>query len=104
MYNYLKTRSIHQFIGLILLCITSTVDAQNTIHGRVTDAENKPVPYINVMAQSINKGAVTDADVAFMISKFAPGNYEITVSGIGFETQTLSSSVPGPALTVKLNV
>ena len=103
MYNYLKTRSIYQFIGLVLLCITSTVDAQNTIRGRVTDAENKPVPYINVMAQSINKGAVTDADGAFMISNIAPGNYEITVSGIGFETQTLTSSVPGPALTVTLN-
>src|SRR3990170_8617550 len=67
------------------------------ILGSVTDAEtNQPVEYANVAlvdpaTQKPVNGAVCDDKGKFVIQKIAPGTYTVTISFIGYETQTIEN-------------
>jgi hypothetical protein len=65
------------------------------IYGSVIDAEtNQPVEYANVAlldpaTQKPLDGAVCDDKGKFEIPKVATGTYSISISFIGYETQTI---------------
>lgn len=87
---------------LLVLCITSIITAQNSIiKGRVLD-RNFPLPGATTVVAGTNNGAVTDFDGYFTITGVAPGNYEFSVSYIGYETYTSSIQIKeGEVLNLK---
>jgi outer membrane receptor protein involved in Fe transport len=87
---------------LILVGSGIMVHAQDSkgngkVLGSVTDAEtNQPVEYANVAlvdpaTQKPVNGAVCDDKGKFVIQKIAPGTYTVTISFIGYETQTIEN-------------
>ncbi|HKZ38817.1 MAG TPA: TonB-dependent receptor, partial [Chryseolinea sp.] len=87
---------------LVLLSVGIMARAQDSkgngkILGSVSDAEtNQPVEYANVAlvdpaTQKPVNGAVCDDKGKFVIQKIAPGTYTVTISFIGYETQTIEN-------------
>src|SRR5687768_12845206 len=84
----------------LLIGLGSELMAQSghgKIIGTVTDAEtNQPVEFANVAlvdpaTQKPVNGAVCDDKGKFVIQKIAPGTYTVTISFIGYETQTIEN-------------
>ena len=101
-------------IKLIILLITNvllvkTGDAQffkGTITGKIMSS-GKPVPFANIGIKGTAIGAVTDEFGKFKIELINPGNYELQVSYIGFETKvqrvTITEKQPQITVTINLN-
>jgi len=73
---------------LLLLLVTTSVSAQITLKGTVSDEYGNPLPYVNVFLQKTSYGTTTDDDGKFFLkTKKFRGTLE--VSFVGFETQVL---------------
>ncbi len=83
-------KRIKFFFTLMAVLLASAVAyAQNiTVEGVVTDASDVPVIGATVMVTGTQTGTSTDIDGAFRIS--APANGQLTVSIIGYATQTIN--------------
>lgn len=75
---------------ILLLCCFfagSLLYAQNSIQGRVTDAEsNTALEQVSVYFPQLEKGTVTDEQGVFSLQGLPGGNYKIVVSYIGYKT------------------
>jgi len=79
-------RILRLLMAVLLFQITAGAFAQQTgiIRGRIIDENNLPMPGASVYIESIQKGTVSDSYGAFTIVDVPEGNYELTVSYIGF--------------------
>ncbi|WP_108804787.1 TonB-dependent receptor [Aquimarina sp. Aq107] len=58
------------------------------LSGNVVDQTGQPVLGASVLIEGTEKGAQTDFDGNYRIENIIPGSYNLTVSYIGFQTQT----------------
>lgn len=73
--------------GLVLCFAAVSAWAQNSLSGRVVDAQSgEPLIGASVWTENLGKGAVTDETGKFIISKLPDGGVELRVSYLGFET------------------
>lgn len=79
------------FFSLILILISSTIFAQKTLTGTVTDANSEPIPGANLVWVGTAAGTTTTPNGEFTIDKPA-GTNRLAVSFIGFESDTLAIS------------
>ena len=96
--NMLITKIINRIQTTILFAIMFSVAcfAGNTgkISGKVTDKENgEPLVGANVFIQGLNTGASTDLNGEYFILNIPPGNYNLTVSMVGYAKVTKSDVV-----------
>ncbi|MEO1009665.1 MAG: TonB-dependent receptor [Bacteroidota bacterium] len=86
-----------KYVPLFLALCPFLVGAQSgfTISGLITDADNNPLPYVNIRLDRNNKYAVSDENGVYVIKRIRRGEYTITVSSLGFVTQTRNISVNG---------
>ncbi|WP_425636668.1 TonB-dependent receptor [Algoriphagus yeomjeoni] len=80
----------------VAFCLfTISAWAQNSISGKVLDANtSEPLIGASVWTEKQGRGAVTDADGNFTITKLNEGEIQLRVSYVGFETLQKSLSVP----------
>jgi len=90
-------RTILAFIAALFISI-STNYAQvttATIEGRVKDAEGKPIPDATVIVRNpkegINRTTFTSTTGYFSIQGLQPGDYDVAVQHIGYQTQIKKS-------------
>ncbi len=89
--------NVKYFITLILLALTIVVYGQNrTVSGTVTDEIGEPLIGVNVV-YGPGLGVVTDMDGAYSLT-LPQGNYELSVSYVGFEPQSKQITVSGKKL------
>ncbi len=88
--TYVMTRFL-----MFLCCLQGGIlTAQDfSVSGKVKDAENAPLSFVNVLAYSTEpetliNGTTTDEDGSFILKDLPSGNYKITFSYIGFEDNT----------------
>ena len=88
--------------ALLLIILTfisgSILLAQQTITGKVTDANGQPVAGVSIKAKKSGKIALTGADGSFSIE--LPGEDELEISSIGYVRQTVKSG--NSPLTISL--
>jgi outer membrane receptor protein involved in Fe transport len=79
---------------LLWTCATSAW-AQNNIAGRVTDNENHPVEFANILIFQINdtlklfRGAITDSTGQFNFTDIPNGQFQVKIQSLGFKNQQL---------------
>ncbi|MDY0780793.1 DUF5686 and carboxypeptidase-like regulatory domain-containing protein [Tenacibaculum sp. IB213877] len=74
--------------AILLLLLTTTIQAQLTLKGKVVDEFKNPLPFVNVYIKGTPYGTTTDDEGRFSFwMKKKRGTLE--VSFIGFQTQTL---------------
>jgi len=85
--------------------VFASANAQNaSVRGFVYDKETgEAALFTNVYLKGTTKGAITDVNGFYNISKIKPGNYTLMVSYIGYDTLSLPISLKaGEILTRKL--
>ncbi|WP_298647835.1 outer membrane beta-barrel protein [uncultured Proteiniphilum sp.] len=85
---------------LIIITKSEYVQDEQEIFGTVTDENDEPVPYANVVLYLANDtaqfgyGAVTGYDGYYKLSGVEPGDYRLRISFIGYKTAYTDLSVP----------
>ncbi|WP_337040593.1 TonB-dependent receptor [Emticicia sp. 17c] len=83
-----------KFTFLILIfffCVSLYAQNTQTIRGRVVDNDNeKPLTGVNLVLKNTSFGTQTDESGNFRLEKIPVGRYQLQVSSIGYETQTIS--------------
>lgn len=70
-----------------LVFLFAKVNAQNNIHGKVTDLNNKPMIGATVSLPELNKGTITNASGEYKINDLPKGRVKIQFSFIGYKTE-----------------
>ncbi len=74
------------FLYVVLFLSSTTLFAQHTISGTITDAKtNTPIADVNIYIKANNKGTTTAADGTYSIPNLKPGNYDIFFSVLGYQ-------------------
>lgn len=85
----------------LMLGLSTTAWAQNgTLRGRVLDENSLGMPGANVFIEALGKGTPTNVDGEYILVNIPAGEHELTVSFIGYGTQTQSVSVKDGETTV----
>lgn len=92
------------FYLVLALAVPSITFAQNSVTGKVIDAEtNDPVISASLYISKLEKGALTDFEGIFQIDNISTGSYDLVISSMGYSTRTVSISVPSSeALIIEL--
>jgi len=77
-------------LNIFLVLAVSPAMAQNSISGIVTDKNEVPIPFANIILlqkgnESYVKGAVSDDNGVYFFEEIAEGTYQIEVSVLGFK-------------------
>ena len=79
---------------MLLLAFTN-IYAQNSIKGTVVDANTKQgLVFANLYFPDIERGTSTDENGSFSIQNLPSGNYKILISLLGYETKSVTISIP----------
>lgn len=78
----MKKIIIALFIGF-----SAMLQAQNTISGTVTGAQNQPIIGVSIYAPELHKGTSTDENGNYSLSNLPNGKIKLTFAYIGFATQ-----------------
>ena len=91
------TKTITSLIFCLLL-VSSTLEAQQVVTGRVTDRyDGTPIPDATVFIAHTTIGTQSDRYGNFSITVPIQGNFIIVVSHIGFESASRTINTPQPA-------
>lgn len=63
------------------------------IRGKVRTADDKPAASVSVYIQGTKKAALTEEDGSFTINNVKPGDYQVEVSLVGYETTAVPVTV-----------
>ena len=91
---------IYLFVLSLFLCGVSF--AQNTITGKVADANNLPIPGVNITIVGEKTGVVSDQDGVFVLKTEKNPPFEIKISAIGYENQNVSVTSTSQKINVVL--
>ena len=76
----------------------------STIQGHITDADQKPLSGVNVLIAQLNTGTQSNEQGDFSIENLSAGNYTLTISYLGFKTQTKQVSVQNDGVLTLGNI
>ena len=88
-----------KLILLSLLLATTSLFAQNSVKGIVTDADmHSPIPFATIYIPTLEKGINTDVDGRFNLTGIPNGRYQLIISAIGFKPFSKLISFPSDAI------
>ena len=76
----------------------------STIQGHITDADQKPLSGVNVLIAQLNTGTQSNEQGDFNIENLSAGNYTLTISYLGFKTQSKQVSVENDGVLTLGNI
>lgn len=92
-------------IAFALLFGADALAQQGTIRGTVTDADTREsLPGVNVLVTGTARGAATDFDGNYVIDGLRPGEYNLQITFIGYETRLYTGIRVNAGETTRLDV
>ncbi|MFI8378273.1 DUF5686 and carboxypeptidase regulatory-like domain-containing protein [Leeuwenhoekiella sp. NPDC079379] len=77
------------FAIFILICIK----VQGQITGNVTNAQNEPLPYVNIYLKNATTGTTTNSDGQYSLSFDKAGTHTITFQFLGYTTKDVEVTI-----------
>ena len=96
-------RKISQLVALLVLVSFAWTQTTGKIRGTVSSSDGQALAGANVIVDGTSKGAATDADGKFTILSVEAGTYSVTVSYIGYQSNTQSNVSVKVGLTTPIN-
>lgn len=89
--------------ALVVSC-TALMQAQNTVSGKITDANDKPLSGVSIYIQDLQKGTISKADGTYSLSNLPNGTVSISYALAGYSTQhkTISGIQKQNNVTIQL--
>lgn len=87
-------------LSLLLLPLTYS-QTTGSIIGKVLDKDmnDEPLPFANILIEGTSIGTTTDFDGLFELNDLSPGDYQVLVSFVGYETQRVAVTVAAEKIT-----
>ena len=103
-----KMKSV-QLITILILQATQFFSQTSIIKGKVTDKiNNEPIPFANIYLEQTQTGVATDFDGLYELKNINPGQYNLTISFVGYQTRTISEIIVNPnkptIIDIQLNI
>lgn len=73
-----------QLLSIFLIAFSTLVTAQIT--GNITDQNNEPLPFVNILIENTYKGTTSNDDGYYELNISTPKNYTIVYSYLGYKT------------------
>lgn len=88
--NFRCSKNLLKYSVVLFLFITSAIQAQvsGELSGKVTDEVGEPIMGASIFLNGTQKGTISDENGQYLLSDIIPASYNLTVSYLGFETQT----------------
>ena len=98
-----------QLITILILQATQFFSQTSIIKGKVTDKiNNEPIPFANIYLEQTQTGVATDFDGLYELKNINPGQYNLTISFVGYQTRTISEIIVNPnkptIIDIQLNI
>ncbi|WP_028375477.1 DUF5686 and carboxypeptidase regulatory-like domain-containing protein [Leeuwenhoekiella sp. MAR_2009_132] len=77
------------FAVIVLVCI----QVQSQITGSVTNAQNEPLPYVNIYLKNATTGTTTNGDGLYSLNFNQTGTYTITFQFLGYTTKNVEVTI-----------
>lgn len=92
-------------LALAALLLSLSAWAQSSLSGKVIDSQTgEPLEGASIWAEKVGRGAISDRDGEFTLSKLPDGSVDLRISFLGFETHRQTVSIPfSGSLKIKLN-
>lgn len=90
------------FFFMALLCLSLASNAQTIVQGTVTDNNNIPMPGVNIIVTGTTQGTITDFDGRFTLEVDKATPFNLQVSSVGYESQTVRILESGQEITIVL--
>lgn len=89
--------------ALVVSC-TALMQAQNTVSGKITDANNKTLSGVSVYIQELQKGTLSKPDGTYSLTNVPKGTISISYALAGYGTQhkTVTDSQKQRIINVQL--
>ena len=81
------------FLFIILVVFTGEVSGQS-LEGNVINEQAEPIPFVNIYVRQLGSGTTTDDNGYFFLT-MTPGEYDIVISSIGYETKNAKVLIDG---------
>ena len=96
-------RKISKLVALTMLLSLSWSQTSGKVRGTVSSADGQPLVGANVIIDGTAKGAATDGDGGYTILNVDAGTYSVTVSYIGYQSNSQSNVEVKVGLTTPLD-
>jgi len=93
-----------KIIPILLLGFSAMLQAQNSVSGTVTDAQNQPLKGVTITAPEIHKGTTTDENGKYTLNNLPNGNLKLSFSFIGFAVQNKTISLQQKETTLDMSL
>ncbi|HSD07932.1 TonB-dependent receptor [Flavobacterium sp.] len=77
-----------QYILALFLGLSTFIQAQNSVSGKVTDSKNNPLIGVTVDASDLHKSTKTDENGAYTLNELPNGDVTLVFSYVGFATKS----------------
>ena len=74
------------FINLLFFVAVFSVNAQNSISGKITDINNNPLSKVEIYTPEIHKGTTSKEDGTYILKNIPKGKIKITFTYLGYKT------------------
>ena len=96
-FKIINTMKSVQLITILILQATQFFSQTSIIKGKVTDKiNNEPIPFANIYLEQTQTGVATDFDGLYELKNINPGQYNLTISFVGYQTRTISEIIVNP--------
>jgi len=92
------TRKLFAFLAFSL--ISGFIFSQGGIKGKITDESGNDIPQVDVYIKSLSKGTTTSENGTFEILNLERGDYNLTVSSLGFTAISKSVSIDNSVVDI----
>jgi outer membrane receptor for ferrienterochelin and colicins len=90
-------------LGVCLLMLTTVFGYTGKISGTVK-ADGKPVEFASISIESLKLGVSTNKQGKYFLSNIPEGNYEMTISFVGYQNLQKSFTISHENLNLNLNI